>query len=143
MDTPTSPVITGVHHVCLTVTDLDASMNWYQQLFQAERWPGRLPHYAREETGFAEMLAVAVCYHSDTPDRTSKELPGRQQRLNAKVRRRVLYRDGFERMNAIGADGTGLEPLCGVYCGGRGDASRLDHKACRARGPGGTGNGRS
>ena len=52
MNTPNGPVITGVHHVCLTVTDLDASMNWYQQLFGAERWPGRLPHYAREETGF-------------------------------------------------------------------------------------------
>jgi len=28
---------------------------------------------------------VAVCYHSDTPDSTGKELPGRQQRLNAKL----------------------------------------------------------
>ncbi len=56
MSTQKGPVITGVHHVCLTVTDIDASMNWYQQLFQAGRWPGRLPHYAREETGFAEML---------------------------------------------------------------------------------------
>src|SRR5580700_5312159 len=56
MSTPKGPVITGVHHVCLTVTDIDASMNWYQQLFRAGRWPGRLPHYAREETGFAEML---------------------------------------------------------------------------------------
>jgi hypothetical protein len=31
-------------------------MNWYQQLFQTQRWPRRLPHYGREETGFAEML---------------------------------------------------------------------------------------
>jgi hypothetical protein len=29
---------------------------------------------------------VAVYYHSDTPDSTGKELPGRQQRLNAKLR---------------------------------------------------------
>ena len=29
---------------------------------------------------------MAVCYHSDTPDSTGKELPGRQQRLNAKLR---------------------------------------------------------
>src|ERR1700728_2216625 len=43
MSSPKGPVITGVHHVCLTVTDIDASMNWYQQLFQAGRWPGRLP----------------------------------------------------------------------------------------------------
>ena len=39
MNAPNGPVITGVHHVCLTVTDLDTSMNWYQQLFQAERDP--------------------------------------------------------------------------------------------------------
>ena len=30
MTTPNNPVITGVHHVCLTVTDLDASMNWFR-----------------------------------------------------------------------------------------------------------------
>ena len=30
---------------------------------------------------------MAVCYHSDTPDSTGKELPGRQQRLNAKLSR--------------------------------------------------------
>jgi glyoxylase I family protein len=57
MNTQTGPAITGVHHVCLTVTDIDASVNWYQQLFQADRWPGELQHYAREETGYAEMLA--------------------------------------------------------------------------------------
>ena len=28
---------------------------------------------------------MAVCYHGDTPDSTGKELPGRQQRLNAKL----------------------------------------------------------
>jgi glyoxylase I family protein len=56
MSTPSGPVITGIHHIALTVTDLDASMNWYQELFRADRRPGKLSHYAREETGFAEML---------------------------------------------------------------------------------------
>ena len=56
MSTQNGPVITGVHHIALTVTDLETSMNWYQELFQADRRPGQLPHYAREETGFAELL---------------------------------------------------------------------------------------
>jgi glyoxylase I family protein len=56
MTIPDGPFITGIHHIAITVTDLDASMNWYQQLFQAERWPGQLAHFGREETGFAEML---------------------------------------------------------------------------------------
>ncbi len=56
MNTQNGPAITGVHHIVLTVTDLEASMNWYQELFQASRAPGQLPDYAREETGFAELL---------------------------------------------------------------------------------------
>jgi len=34
---------------------------------------------------------VAVCYHGDAPDSTGKELPGRQQRLNAKL----MHTTGF------------------------------------------------
>lgn len=36
---------------------------------------------------------MAVCYHGDTPDSTGKELPGRQQRLNAKFKPRLLDLD--------------------------------------------------
>jgi catechol 2,3-dioxygenase-like lactoylglutathione lyase family enzyme len=56
MPTQNGPFITGIHHIALTVTDLETSMNWYQELFQAQRWPGQLAHFAREETGYAEML---------------------------------------------------------------------------------------
>jgi glyoxylase I family protein len=56
MSTPNGPAITGIHHIAITVTDLDNSMDWYQQLFAADRRPGHLPHFAREETGYAELL---------------------------------------------------------------------------------------
>ena len=52
-----NPEIAGIHHISLTVTDIEASMDWYQQLFGADRVPGKLPHYEREETGYAELLA--------------------------------------------------------------------------------------
>ena len=31
-------------------------MNWYQQLFQAGRWPGRLPHYAAALEAWIDRL---------------------------------------------------------------------------------------
>lgn len=46
----------GVHHVSLTVTDLDASIAWYQRVFRTERLDITVPHYGREETGYSVLL---------------------------------------------------------------------------------------
>ena len=52
----TRPHIEGVHHFSPTVTDLDRSIDWYQQVFGLERVPGIFPHYGREQTGYAVLL---------------------------------------------------------------------------------------
>jgi glyoxylase I family protein len=46
----------GVHHLSLTVTDLEASIAWYQRVFQTERLDITVPHYGREETGYSVLL---------------------------------------------------------------------------------------
>lgn len=46
----------GVHHVSLTVTDLEASIAWYQKVFRTERLDFTVPHYGREETGYSVLL---------------------------------------------------------------------------------------
>lgn len=48
--------ISGVHHVSLTVSDLEASIAWYQRVFRTERLDITIPHYGREETGYAVLL---------------------------------------------------------------------------------------
>lgn len=48
--------ITGVHHISLTVTDLEASIEWYQRVFRTQRLDLTIPHYGREETGFSVLL---------------------------------------------------------------------------------------
>lgn len=50
------PGITGVHHLSLTVTDLDASLAWYQKVFTTGRLDLKVPHYGREETGYSVLL---------------------------------------------------------------------------------------
>jgi hypothetical protein len=36
---PATPGITGIHHFSVTVTDLEASLAWYQRLLGAEHVP--------------------------------------------------------------------------------------------------------
>jgi catechol 2,3-dioxygenase-like lactoylglutathione lyase family enzyme len=55
-DSAKAPAITHVHHVSLTVTDLDASIAWYQRVFQTQRLDLTIPHYGREDTGYSVLL---------------------------------------------------------------------------------------
>lgn len=66
-----APGITGIHHISITVTDLEASLEWYQRLLAADRVPMKFPHYEREDTGYGELLieprsGVVIGLHTNT-----------------------------------------------------------------------------
>lgn len=56
MSDSSTPAITGVHHFSPTVTDVEASATWYQQVFDLVRIPFPFPHHDREETGHGVLL---------------------------------------------------------------------------------------
>lgn len=56
MSDTVAPSFTGLHHFGITVKDLEASVAWYQKVFQARLVEGELPHYGREWTGYAELV---------------------------------------------------------------------------------------
>ena len=56
--TVTAPVVTGLHHLSLTVTDLDASLDWYLKVFRTDHDDTQFPHYGREDTGYGVLLTV-------------------------------------------------------------------------------------
>lgn len=56
MSDPGDATITGIHHFSPTVTDVEASAAWYEQVFSMMRVPLKMPHHGREETGYAVML---------------------------------------------------------------------------------------
>ncbi len=56
MSDATPPGFSGIHHLSLTVTDLDASLTWYQKVFTTGRLDLKIPHYGREETGYCVLL---------------------------------------------------------------------------------------
>jgi len=51
-----APCITGIHHFSVTVTDLEASLDWYERVFRAQRVPMKFPHYDCEHTGYGVLL---------------------------------------------------------------------------------------
>ncbi|MEU0369927.1 VOC family protein [Streptomyces sp. NPDC006283] len=55
MSEGTTPGITGIHHLSLTVTDIEACLAWCQRLF-CDRVPTKLTHYEREDTGYGVLL---------------------------------------------------------------------------------------
>lgn len=56
MSQTADPRFIGVDHLSLTVTDLDASIAWYQRVFRAEPLGLTIPHYGCEETGYSVLL---------------------------------------------------------------------------------------
>ena len=68
------PGITGINHFSATVTDLEASVAWYQRLFGLDRLPVPFPHYDREDTGYAVVLmdprsGSIIGLHTNTANR--------------------------------------------------------------------------
>ena len=71
MSNDAAPGITGVHHFSVTVRDIEASLDWYQRVFRADRVPMKFPHYEREETGYGVLLidprsGLAIGLHTNT-----------------------------------------------------------------------------
>lgn len=74
MNETLAPRFTGIDHLSLTVTDLDASVAWYQRVFRTEYLDLTIPHYGREETGFSVLLreprsGLILGLHNNTGNR--------------------------------------------------------------------------
>jgi len=53
------PPVRGFHHVSLTVTDLETSVEWYQRLLELQRLSSTFPDYGSEENDYAIVLIDA------------------------------------------------------------------------------------
>lgn len=55
-ETTGAPAVTGFHHFSPTVSDLEASAQWYERVFGMSRIPVTFPHHGAEEGGYAVVL---------------------------------------------------------------------------------------
>ena len=55
-DAPQRPPITNIHHFSPTVSDLEASVAWYERVLGLQRLPMQFPHYGADDGGYAVLL---------------------------------------------------------------------------------------
>jgi glyoxylase I family protein len=75
-----APTVTGVHHFAPTVSDVEASAQWYERVFGMTRVPVAFPHYGAEEGGYALVLmdprsgmVIGLHHHEANPGQPFSE----------------------------------------------------------------------
>ncbi len=70
MTTIATANITGIHHISVTVRDVEASADWYVKVFGMTRLPITFAHHDCEDTGYAVLLidpsGVVLGLHHNT-----------------------------------------------------------------------------
>ena len=51
-----APAVAGYHHFAPTVSDVEASAQWYERVFGMTRVPVAFPHHGGEKGGYAVVL---------------------------------------------------------------------------------------
>ena len=65
---PSAPAVAGIDHFSATVSDVEASAQWYLRVFGMNRVPVQFPHHRDEDGGYAVLLmdprsGVAIGLH--------------------------------------------------------------------------------
>ena len=75
-----TPEVTGYHHFAPTVSDVEASAQWYERVFGMTRAPVTFPHYGEEQGGYAVVLmeprsgiVLGLHHHGANPGRPFDE----------------------------------------------------------------------
>ena len=75
-----TPAVTGYHHFSPTVSDVEASAQWYERVFGMTRVPVEFPHYGGEKSGYAVLLmeprsgvAIGLHHHDGNPGQAFDE----------------------------------------------------------------------
>ena len=51
-----APAVAGYHHFSPTVSDVEASTQWYERVFGMTRVPVPFPHYGGKKSGYAVLM---------------------------------------------------------------------------------------
>lgn len=118
----TEPTFNGVHHVSLTVNDLDASIAWYRKVLRLASVGITVPHYGREETGYSVLLAdprsgliVGLHYNAGNGGEPFDEARAGLDHVSFGVAGRAALEDWADWLDELGVGHSGIvdetEPL--------------------------------
>jgi glyoxylase I family protein len=103
------PTIVGFHHFSPSVTDIEASVTWYERVFGMQRVPGVFRHYGSEEAGHGILLreprsgiAIGIHYHGANKGERFDETRTGLDHMSFQVASRSELEAWRSRLDALG-----------------------------------------
>jgi catechol 2,3-dioxygenase-like lactoylglutathione lyase family enzyme len=116
--TDNRPTITGIHHFSPTVSNLEASVEWYQKVFGFDRIPVTFPHYEREESGYAVLLvdpstgfAIGLHEHAANDGEQFDESRTGLDHIGFNVTDRAQLEQWADHLTAVGVEHSGIRDV--------------------------------
>ncbi|WP_433222272.1 VOC family protein [Dactylosporangium sp. CS-047395] len=113
-----APSFEGVHHIGLTVRDLGKSVEWYKKVFRGDLVNGKLPHYGREWTGFAELvveprsgLAIGLHHNTNNLGEEMDEAHTGLDHLSLRVEGRQGLQEWADWLDSLGIAHSGIQSV--------------------------------
>ena len=115
MTTTDRPALGALHHVAVTVTDVEASAKWYERVLGLQRLPAPVPHHGNESPGFALLLlepsagwAIGVHHHDRHRGGAADETRTGMDHVGLAVPERRDLDDWVTRLDALGVSHSGV-----------------------------------
>ena len=110
-----APAVTGFHHFSPTVSDVEASAQWYERVFAMTRVPVPFPHYGDESGGYAVLMmdprsgvAVGLHHHNANPGRAFDESCTGLDHMSFAVAERADLDTWASWLDRIGVENSGV-----------------------------------
>ena len=114
----TAPAVSEVHHLSLTVTDLDASLDWYSTVFSTSALPVKFMHHECEDTGYGMLLPVPgstvwIGLHTNTANQHERfdEAPTGLDHVSFRVAERTDLEAWTQWLDHLAIGHTGIRDL--------------------------------
>src|SRR5215471_76599 len=120
MSDSSGATISGIHHFSPTVSDVETSAAWYEQVFSMTRLPMTFPQHEREETGYAVLLIDPVSglviglHHNEANEgEPFDEIRTGLDHIGFAVPSRESLEEWAAKLDALGVEHTGVRDITG------------------------------
>ena len=112
------PALGALHHLAITVSDVEASAAWYERVLGLQRLPAPFPHHGDESPGYGVLLveptagwAIGVHHHQAYQPGAADETRTGMDHVGLSVPERVDLDAWVARLDALGVSHSGVTDM--------------------------------